>query len=120
MATDDAVLVVEDEPIIRMMAVDALSSMGVSAYEASDADEALFLLAAHPDIGVLFTDINMPGGMDGIQLARRAHATHPELGIIVTSGQYSICDVAMPEGGRFLSKPYSANQLANAVEQILN
>ena len=88
-------------------------------YEASDADEALFQLAAHPDLDVLFTDVDMPGGMDGITLAKRVHQFRPEIGIIVTSGKVHVPDASLPERGTFLPKPYRPEQLAGVVGQKL-
>lgn len=115
-----AVLVVEDEPLMRTIAVDILSELGALAYEARDADEALFMLAAHPDISVMFTDIHMPGGMDGIELARRVHALRPDIGIIVTSGKQRSLDSVLPERGTFLAKPYRAQQLLDVVGRELS
>lgn len=122
MATDPlcpAVLVVDDEPLVREIAVDILSDLGVIPYEAEDADEALFMLAAHPAIAVLFTDIKMPGGMDGVQLARRVNEIRPDVGIIITSGMRMMSSLPMPEDGIFLPKPYRAEQLTQAIEQKL-
>lgn len=115
-AAAPAVLVVEDEPLVRMEAVDMLSELHVASYEAEDADEALFMLAGHPGIAVLFADINLPGGMDGVELASRVHSLRPEVGIIMTSGRYGKPDAAMPDQGTFLPKPYSSEQLQKAVE----
>jgi CheY-like chemotaxis protein len=114
-----AVLVVDDEPLVREIAVDILSDLGVIPYEAEDADEALFMLAAHPAIAVLFTDIKMPGGMDGVQLARRVNEIRPDVGIIITSGMRMMSSLPMPEDGIFLPKPYRAEQLTQAIEQKL-
>ena len=113
------VLVVDDEPLVREIAIDILSELGVTPYEAEDGDEALFLLAAHPAISVLFTDINMPGGFDGVELAARVNKLRPDVGIIITSGKRQVPDVAMPDRGTFLPKPYRAEQLMKAVEQKL-
>jgi CheY-like chemotaxis protein len=113
-----AMLIVEDEPFIRMAAADIVSDIGVSPYEAADAGEALDLLGAHPEIGLLFTDVNMPG-MDGIALARRAREMRPDMSVIVTSGRRVIPPEQLPEDGTFLPKPYGSEQLANAVESTL-
>jgi two-component system, response regulator PdtaR len=113
------VLVVDDEPLVRETAIDILSDLGVTPYEAEDGDEALFLLAAHPAISVLLTDIDMPCGLDGVELAQRVHKLRPDVGIIITSGKRQVPDVAMPDQGTFLPKPYGAEQLMKAVEQML-
>jgi len=105
---------------MRMIAVDILSELGTPSYAAEDADEALFMLAAHPGISVMFTDIQMPGGMDGIELARRVHALRPDIGIIVTSGKQRSPYSAMPERGIFLPKPYRAQQLLDLVGRELS
>lgn len=112
-----AVLVVEDEAFTRMAAADVLEDRGFSPYEAGDADEALDLLGEHPEIILLFTDVDMPGGMDGVQLARRARQLRPDVGIIITSGKRRIPEV--PAGGSFLPKPYRPQQLADAVKRCV-
>jgi two-component system, response regulator PdtaR len=114
-----SVLVVEDEPLVRLVAADIIEELGIIPYEAGDADEALFQLAAHPDIDVLFTDVDMPGGMDGIALAERVHQFRPEIGIIVTSGKMHVPEASLPDQGTFLPKPYRPEQLAGVVEQKL-
>ena len=114
-----SVLVVEDEPLVRLVAADIIEELGIKPYEAGDADEALFQLAAHPDIDVLFTDVDMPGGMDGIALAERVHRFKPEIGIIVTSGKVRVPDASLPERGTFLPKPYRPEELAGVVGQKL-
>lgn len=110
-----AVLVVEDETFTRLAAVDLLSDAGVRNYEAADADEALSTLADHPEIRLLFTDVNMPGAIDGMRLARRVSETRPDVAIIVTSGRRRIPDAELPERGTFLAKPYRPQQLIEAV-----
>jgi CheY-like chemotaxis protein len=117
---DIAVLVVEDEAFIRMVAVDVLADIGVPLYEAGDADEALDVLGAHPEIAVLFTDINMPGSMDGLSLAQRVHQLRPGIGIVVTSGKHRLLDSEVPDHGVFLPKPYRADQLVHAVGKQLH
>lgn len=113
-----AILVVEDEAFTRMAAADALEDRGFAPYEAGDAHEALDLLSEHPEIILLFTDVDMPGGMDGVQLARRARQVRPDVGIIITSGKRRVPDV--PAGGSFLAKPYRPQQLAEAVERSVS
>ena len=110
-----AILVVEDEAFTRMAAADALEDHGFSPFEAGDAREALDILSEHPEIILLFTDVDMPGGMDGVQLARRARQVRPDVGIIITSGKRFVPDV--PAGGSFLPKPYRPEQLAEEVER---
>jgi DNA-binding NtrC family response regulator len=113
------VLVVEDEPLIRMAAADALTDCGIMAWEAGDAKEALSALDQHPRIGVIFTDVNMPGAMNGLGLAHEVSVTHPDVQIIVTSGAMTLADDDLPDHGTFLPKPYPTHQLVRMVEQKL-
>jgi len=117
--TNAAVLIVEDEPFIRMAAADIVSDIGITPFEASDAGEALALLGDHPEIRLIFTDVNMPG-MDGVALARRAREIRPDVSVIVTSGRRAIPLDQLPEDGTFLPKPYGSEQLTNAVESTLH
>jgi CheY-like chemotaxis protein len=105
-----AVLIVDDEPFIRMAAADTLSDAGMTPYEAADAGEALDMLSGHPEIALIVTDVNMPG-MDGVALAQRVRRLRPDLGIILTSGRRHLTGAEMPSGGEFLPKPYGARQL---------
>lgn len=114
-----AILFVEDETFTRLAAVDLLSEAGLANYEAADADEALCCLAEHPEIALLVTDVNMPGTMDGMSLARRVCRLRPDVGIIVTSGRRRIPDAELPGDGTFLPKPYRPQQLIDAVEKKL-
>jgi CheY-like chemotaxis protein len=114
-----AVLVVEDETFTRLAAVDLLCDAGVANYEAADADEALSTLAEHPEIALLFTDVNMPGAMDGMSLAHRVCRIRPDVGIIVTSGRRKIPDAELPADGTFLAKPYRPQQLIDAIRNKL-
>lgn len=110
-----AILVVEDEIFIRIVAVDILSDCGLPIYEAGCASEALDLIAKYPEIALLFTDINMPGEMDGLALAAKVHAMRPNVGLIVTSGGISLSSADLPDSGVFLPKPYRAADLATLV-----
>lgn len=110
-----AVLVVEDEPFVRMVAVDSLCDCGLKTIEATNAGEALELLETHPEIELLFTDVNMPGEVDGVSLARRAVTVRPDVKIIVTSGRRRISEAEIPAAGSFLPKPYNPRQLVALV-----
>lgn len=113
------VLVVEDQFPTRMVAADAISDMGLCVREAGDADEAMQELADHPEIGVLFTDIQMPGRMNGLGLAERIHRDRPDVELIVTSGGQKLEDSDLPDDGTFLSKPYQTSRLLEIVEKKL-
>lgn len=114
------VLVVEDEPFIRMVAADALADSGIMAWEAENASEALAVLDAHPAIGLVFTDVHMPGPMDGLALAREVHQRRPDVELIVTSGAVKVPDEALPDSGTFLPKPYPTARLVNIVARKLD
>lgn len=114
------VLIVEDEAMIRMVAADALADCGIVAWEAGDAEEALDALNQHPSISLLFTDVNMPGDMNGIDLARRVHEVRPDVELVVTSGATSIANVDLPDHGTFLGKPYPVERLVHIVATKLD
>jgi DNA-binding NtrC family response regulator len=114
------VLIVEDEAMIRMVAADALADCGIVAWEAGDADEALNALNQHPSISLLFTDVNMPGDMNGIDLARRVHEVRPDVELIVTSGATIIANDDLPDHGTFLGKPYQMDRLVQIVATKLD
>lgn len=114
-----SILVVEDEALVRLDVLDALSDIGLPCYEAGDAEEALQELEEHPSIAVLFTDINMPGRIDGIGLAERVHLERPEIEIIVTSGGQQILDADLPANGTFLAKPYHPKRLMSLIREKL-
>lgn len=114
------VLVVEDEPLIRMVAADALADCGIMAWEAADAGEALHVLEEHPDIGLVFTDVNMPGEMNGLGLAHEVSLRRPDVSLIVTSGAVTVGDDELPDHGTFLPKPYPTDRLVNIVIRKLD
>ncbi len=114
------VLVVEDEPLIRIAATDALVDRGIMAWEAGDADEAFQALERHPRIGLVFTDVNMPGEMDGLHLAHEVSAARPDIELIVTSGAVDAEEVDLPDNGTFLPKPYPPERLVELVARKLD
>ena len=114
------VLVVEDEPLVRMVAADALADRGIMAWEAGDAGEALEVLEQRPAIGVMFTDVNMPGEMDGLGLAHEVSVARPDVKIIVTSGATVVTAEDLPKDGTFLPKPYPTERLVNIVARKLD
>src|SRR5665213_1676153 len=112
------VLVVEDEFLIRSHAVDMIAAAGFEAVEASNADQAIEILEARRDITVVFTDIQMPGSMDGLKLARAIRGRWPPIKIVATSGHVGVRDTDLPEGGRFLPKPYSPGQVMGVLREL--
>jgi CheY-like chemotaxis protein len=113
------ILVVDDEVLIRMMVADSLEESGLSVIEAGDADEALALLGQHPEIGLLFTDVNMPGEMDGFGLAARAINARPDLRLVMSSGREYFTDASLPDHGKFIAKPYKTAELVALVHREL-
>jgi two-component system, response regulator PdtaR len=107
----DLVLVVEDEALIRMSSADAIRDLGFEVLEAADADHAVSLLETVPGIGVVFTDIQMPGSMDGLRLAAVVRDRWPPVALLVTSGKLRPASSDMPTGARFISKPYPPSEL---------
>jgi two-component system, response regulator PdtaR len=114
------VLIVEDEALIRMSAIDMVEQTGRGIVEAVDADDAIRVLASREDIGFLFTDVEMPGSMDGYKLARTVHARWPDIAIVITSGRKEPGIGDVPAGGRFISKPYEAVVVAQALSEFVN
>lgn len=113
------VLVVEDEAIIRFAISDDIREGGFDVLEAANADEALQLLACDAEIGVLFTDVDMPGSMDGLDLSEAVHARWPAVRVIVTSGKQVPLRGVLPTDSRFMPKPYSPEEVLGAIRQML-
>ena len=113
------VLVVEDEILIRMNAMAIVEEAGFEAVAASDADEAIHILQSRDDIRAVFTDVHMPGSMDGIRLASIVRKRWPPIALIITSGQTNVPDSELPSGGRFLRKPYAPMQIEAALRQLI-
>ena len=106
------VLLVEDEPLTRMDACQGLQAAGFEVIDAPDAETAMALLRTRRDIAVLFTDVQMPGDMDGLALARAVHALRPDIKILVTSGGLKLRDEDLPDHGCFVPKPYVVDRVA--------
>ena len=107
------ILLVEDELLVRWIAVEGLESAGYEVIEAENAEQAIAVLQSGRDVGLLFTDVNMPGAMDGLALAELVHARWPEVRLVVTSGRG--LSRAVPDDGTFLRKPYSVGELRAAI-----
>lgn len=113
---DSIVLVVEDDDLVRICAVEMLVDAGFTTVEARQADEAWYILHERSDIGALFTDVDMPGSMCGMTLAGRVHEAWPDIRLIVTSGRRCLADKDIPDHGLFVLKPYSAEQVVDAIQ----
>lgn len=115
-----SVLVVEDDSLIRLNIVDQLEDAGYEVFEAANADDAIAILAITPSIRLLFTDIDMPGTMDGLKLAAAVRHRWPPVKIIVTSGQHIVGIADMPEGSVFFSKPYAHGAILQSMRELLS
>ncbi len=113
------VLVVEDEMVLRMRAVDIVEDAGFVPIEAVSADEAILILESRDDISLLFTDIQMPGSMDGLKLAHAAHRRWPHIKIILVSGQITVTDAEKPEDSKFFSKPLEIQQMILELREMV-
>jgi two-component sensor histidine kinase/CheY-like chemotaxis protein len=113
------VLVVEDEMVLRMRAVDIVEDAGFTAVQAVNADEALAILESRSDISLLFSDIQMPGSMDGLKLAHAVHHRWPSIRIILVSGQIQLCDIERPAQSRFFGKPLQVKQMIVQLQQMV-
>jgi two-component system, response regulator PdtaR len=113
------ILIVEDEFIIALGAAETFHRAGFETIEASNADDAVAILEARNDIGVVFTDVRMPGSMDGLKLAHCVRDRWPPVKIIVTSGHHSVRPGDLPDGGLFIPKPYSDQCLTAAVGELI-
>jgi two-component system, response regulator PdtaR len=113
------VLVVEDDPLLRMLAVEVVEEAGYTAIEARDADEAVVLLESRADIALLFTDIDMPGSMDGLKLAHAVRNRWPPIKILVVSGKQQLQTCDLPSNSRFFGKPYRTAALVEELRSMV-
>jgi CheY-like chemotaxis protein len=112
------VLIVEDELLLRIDAAEMIKAAGLEVIEAANPDQAIEVLEARRDITVVFTDIQMPGSRDGLKLARAVRGRWPPIKIIATSGRLHVGEMDLPEGGRFLPKPYSHAEVARVLREL--
>lgn len=113
-----AVLVVEDEAIVRMSIVEELEEAGFEVFEAANAAKAIEVLIANNRIEVMFTDIDMPGGVDGLKLAASVRDRWPPIKIIVTSGHRKVNVDALPVEARFMLKPYEPEAVIRSIREM--
>jgi CheY-like chemotaxis protein len=113
------VLVVEDEMLLRMRAVDMVEDAGFTPVEAVDADEAVAILESRSDIALIFTDIQMPGSMDGLKLAHAVHERWPPIKIILVSGQLKLADIDVPGDSLFFGKPIEAQAMIAQMRRMI-
>ena len=110
---------VEDEFLILSSTADDLRDAGFTVFEASNADDAIALLETHAEIRILFTDVDMPGSMNGLKLSAAVRDRWPPILSIVTSGKTPVGGAELPTGGRFFPKPYNTNKIAFAMQEML-
>jgi CheY-like chemotaxis protein len=113
------VLVVEDEMILRMRAVDMVEDAGYTSVEAVDADDAVAILESRSDVALLFTDIQMPGSMDGLRLAQAVHERWPPIRIILVSGQLKPANIDIPADSRFFAKPFEDGDMIAEMRDMI-
>jgi CheY-like chemotaxis protein len=112
------VLVVEDEPVIRMLAMDIVDEAGFQGIEAANADEAVRILEGRDDIRIVFADIDMPGSLDGMKLAACIRDRWPPIEIILTSGQFYPKQAELPDRAVFISKPYQISKVETVLKHL--
>lgn len=117
--SQSVVLIVEDEPLLRMLAMDVVEEAGFVALEADDAYEAVALLESRPDISVLFTDVNMPGSVDGLKLAHAVRDRWPRIKILVVSGEVRLQQSELPSNSCFVGKPYRAAAMVEELRSLV-
>jgi DNA-binding NtrC family response regulator len=113
------VLIVEDEALLRLVAASMLHDAGFETLEADTAEDALHVLEKHDDVRVVFSDVQLPGRMDGLHLARAVHDRWPNIGLLLTSGGVKVQKGQIPCDGRFLAKPYDADMMVEAVRNAM-
>ena len=113
------ILVTEDDELLRLIACELLEDHGYAVVEADNAEEALKVLEKRKDVRVLFTDIQMPPGCDGLELAREVHNRWPKVHLVITSGQVQPTRAEIADDGRFIRKPYRAKDLLNQIDELI-
>ena len=113
-----SILIVEDEAFVRLLGVGMLAHAGFRVIEAADGDEALEFLEANADVQLLFTDVNLPGSIDGMALARQVHERWPRIGIIMVSGKALPRPHELPAGSHFHRKPYDTAAVVRHAREL--
>ena len=113
------VLIVDDDEAVVEITAEILGTLGYDVLIARNGPEAVELLRRNSCVSVLFTDIQMPGAMDGLRLARAVRGRWPPIKIVTTSGHLTVADTDLPEGGRFLPKPYSAHEVTCVLREVM-
>lgn len=117
--TNHVILVVEDDHFLRFAVVTGLSAAGFDVREAQGSEEAIDILSVDPTILAVFTDVEMPGRMDGLQLASFIHKRWPSIKIIIASGRINIGRTDIPEGSHLFTKPYNTQNVARILHGMV-
>ena len=118
-ADHPTILVAEDDVLLRLHATDLLEENGYTVLEANSAEEALKVMETRKDVRLLFTDIQMPPGIDGLELARQVHRRWPKVLLVITSGQMQPTKAEIADDGQFIRKPYRAQELLGKIDAVL-
>jgi two-component system, response regulator PdtaR len=118
-ADHPTILVAEDDDLLRMYASELLEENGYTVVEADNAEEALKVMERRKDVRLLFTDIQMPPGCDGLELARQVHTRWPDVLLVITSGQVQPTKAEIADDGRFIRKPYRAKELLGEIDDSI-
>ena len=113
------ILVAEDNEILRLLACELLEEHGYTVVEADNAEEALKVMEKRKDVRLLFTDIEMPPGCDGLELAREIHVRWPKVLLVITSGKVKPTRAEIADDGRFIRKPYRAKDLLGQIDELI-
>lgn len=112
------VLVVEDEPLLRLFATDMIEDAGFGVIDVANASEAIAVLEIHSDVRVVFTDVDMPGGIDGIRLAACVRDRWQAISVIITSGKPWPIGASLPSEAVFFSKPYRQDRVIDTIQRM--
>lgn len=113
------VLIVEDEPLVRMMVIELFEDEGFEVLEAADGDQALAIFRERRDVALLFTDVEMPGSLDGYALARWAEVNRPTVKTVIVSGRAMPRAGDLPDGAEFVGKPYDHDDVMRRIQTLL-
>ncbi|HLV85090.1 MAG TPA: response regulator [Devosia sp.] len=118
MKANTVVLVVEDEALVRLDVISQIEDEGFTVIEAANADAAIRILETNPDVTILFTDIDMPGSMDGLKLSAAVRDRWPPVKIVVTSGHRMVEITDLPDGSVFHAKPYRHDEVVASFREL--
>jgi CheY-like chemotaxis protein len=118
-ADHPTILVAEDDGLLRLMASELLEDHGYTVVEADSAEEAIKVMEQRKDVRLLFTDIQMPPGCDGLELVREVHNRWPKVRLVITSGQVQPARAEIADHGRFIRKPYRAKDLLDQIDELI-